>query len=92
MVDSTSPPGYSGICLAGLRQCFASYVYALALDRVGQRAKALAVLAKAQGRFPGDRDILTALVSSSLEAGDQQGAARWAQKVQALGSGQGERR
>jgi len=61
-----------------------AYVYAVALDSVGQHEKALAVLADAQRRFTGDRDILAALVQLSAQNGDREAATRWAQKLQAL--------
>jgi Tfp pilus assembly protein PilF len=61
-----------------------AYVYAVALDSLGQHAKALAVLAQAQQRFTGDRDILTALVQFSAQSGDRAAAMRWAEKLEAL--------
>jgi predicted CXXCH cytochrome family protein len=61
-----------------------AYAYALGLHGTSERAKALSVLAAAQGRFTGDRDILVALVQLSVEAGEQETAARWGQKLQAL--------
>jgi len=60
------------------------YVYAVALDSVGQHAKALALLEKAAQRFTGDRDILAALVQLSAQAGDREAAAHWAQKLHDL--------
>ena len=63
-----------------------AYVYAIALESVGQRRRALAVLERAQQRFTGDRDILVALVQFSLQAGDREAAARWAQQLRALGA------
>jgi tetratricopeptide (TPR) repeat protein len=61
-----------------------AYVYAVALDSLGQRAKALEVLAQAQRRFTGDRDILTALVQFSAQSGDRTAAVRWAEQLRAL--------
>jgi Flp pilus assembly protein TadD len=64
-----------------------TYVHAIALDSTGQHAQARAVLAEAQARFPGDRDILAALVQLSLQAGDRGAAARWAEKLRELDDG-----
>jgi tetratricopeptide (TPR) repeat protein len=61
-----------------------AYVYAIALDSLGQHAKALRVLAEAQRRFTGDRDILVALVQFSAQGGDRAAATHWAQKLRAL--------
>ena len=54
-----------------------AFVYAIALDSTGKPAKALAVLAEAQRRFPGDREILDGLVDISRRVGDDAAAARW---------------
>ncbi len=61
-----------------------AYVYAIALDSVGQRQQALAVLAAAQHRFSADRDILAALVQLAGQSGDAVGAAQWAQQLRGL--------
>lgn len=61
-----------------------AYVYALALDGAGRRAEALATLAAAHRRATGDRDILTALVSLSAQAGDTAAAQRWGAALQQL--------
>ena len=61
-----------------------AYAYALALDRNGERGKALAVLTDAQRRFGDDREILAALAQLSLQAGDTEAAARWSDKLRAL--------
>ncbi|MBI5504647.1 MAG: tetratricopeptide repeat protein [Deltaproteobacteria bacterium] len=58
-----------------------AYVYAVALDSVGQHAKALAVLEQAHRRFTGYRDILAALVEFSAQAGDREAAERWAREL-----------
>ena len=63
-----------------------AYVYAIALDSVGQRSAALAVLERAQQRFTGNCDILTALVQFSAQAGDREAATRWAHKLRDLGA------
>jgi Tfp pilus assembly protein PilF len=64
-----------------------AYAYALALDRTGEHARALAVLAEAQRRFTGDREILEALVQLSLAAGDAEAAAGWNAKLRTLAGG-----
>jgi tetratricopeptide (TPR) repeat protein len=64
-----------------------AYAYALALDRTGEHARALAVLADAQRRFTGDREILEALVQFSLAAGDAEAAVGWREKLRALAGG-----
>ena len=64
-----------------------AYAYALGLDATGERAKALSVLADAQRRFTGEREILEALVQLSLAAGDADASARWAQKLRDLDGG-----
>ena len=61
-----------------------AYVYGVALESVGQRTKALAVLQQAQERFSGDPDILAALVEFSSKAGDREAASRWTQKLRAV--------
>jgi Tfp pilus assembly protein PilF len=61
-----------------------AYVYAVALDSLGQRSRAVAVLEQAQRRFTGDRDILTALVQFSARNGDRAAATRWAEKLRVL--------
>jgi predicted CXXCH cytochrome family protein len=61
-----------------------AYVYGVALDSVGQRDRALAVLEQAHERFTGDRAVLSALLQFSLQAGDQAAAARWGQELRQL--------
>jgi Tfp pilus assembly protein PilF len=63
------------------------YVYAVALDSLGQHAKALTTLEQAQQRFSGDRDILVALMQWSAQAGDRDAAGRWAQRLRDLDAG-----
>jgi predicted CXXCH cytochrome family protein len=65
-----------------------AYVYAVALDSAGQRAKALHVLEQAHQRFTGDREILAALVQFSAQGGDRVAAARWAEALHALDAGE----
>jgi predicted CXXCH cytochrome family protein len=64
------------------------YVYAVALDSVGQHAKALSTLEQAQQRFTGDRDILAALAQWSAQSGEREAAQRWAQKLHDLEAGE----
>jgi Tfp pilus assembly protein PilF len=61
-----------------------AYVYAVALDSVGEHAKAMARLEQAHRRFTADRDILSALAQFSVQAGDREAAARWVQKLRDL--------
>ncbi len=61
-----------------------AYVHAIALNSTGQHAKALALLGEAQRRFPGERNILVALVQLSRQAGNGEAAARWAEKLRDL--------
>ncbi|MFI5398260.1 MAG: multiheme c-type cytochrome [Candidatus Binatia bacterium] len=61
-----------------------AYVYGVALDSVGQRDTALAVLKEAHERFSGDRDILSALLQFALQANDQEAATKWAQELRQL--------
>jgi Tfp pilus assembly protein PilF len=56
----------------------------VALDSVGEHAKALARLEQAHRRFTADRDILSALAQFSAQAGDREAAARWVQKLRGL--------
>ena len=57
------------------------YVYAVALNSVGQGAKAIEVLRKLHERFPGDADILGALATYSRDAGDLPAALAYARKL-----------
>jgi len=61
-----------------------AYVYAIALDGVGQSARALRVLADAQRRFTGDRALVAALADLSARTGDTAAAARWRDALHAL--------
>jgi predicted CXXCH cytochrome family protein len=61
-----------------------AYVYGVALDSIGQHDTARAVLAQAHERFTGDRDILSALLQFSVQADDQEAAAKWAQALRQL--------
>jgi predicted CXXCH cytochrome family protein len=66
-----------------------AYVYAIALDSVGQRPKAVAVLERAQQRFPGDRDVVMALLQWAQQSGDRDAAAQWAQRLRDLNAAAG---
>ncbi len=65
-----------------------AYVYAVALDGMGQPAQALRVLEQTHQRFTGDRNVLSALMQFAAKAGDNEGAARWGQELQNLDGGQ----
>ena len=61
-----------------------AYVYAVALDSAGRTAEALPVLETAQGRDPGNRDILAALARLNAELGQRDAAQRWLDRLGAL--------
>src|SRR5206468_1199063 len=46
-----------------------AYVYGVALDSIGQTDRGLEVLTAAHTRFPGNREILSALASLNAKAG-----------------------
>ena len=58
-----------------------AYVYAVALQDSGNHAGALKVLEQTQARFPGNLEVLTLLVQLHRNAGDADGARRWARKL-----------
>ena len=58
-----------------------SYVYAVALQSSGRREEALSVLKNALAKHLNDRDILTALINFSREAGDIVGALEYAERL-----------
>jgi Tfp pilus assembly protein PilF len=60
------------------------YVYGVALDSVGQTARALEVLTSAHVRHSGNREILEALASFSVKAGNRRAAVAYAEKLVAL--------
>ncbi len=60
------------------------YVWAIALDSVGQTRRALDVLAAAEKKRGGNREILEALVSLHGKAGDEYAASRYAKKLEGL--------
>jgi Tfp pilus assembly protein PilF len=59
-----------------------AYVYALGLQGGGDVPQALEVLAQANQRHPGNRDILTALASMHQAQGDKQQAQRYADELE----------
>jgi predicted CXXCH cytochrome family protein len=58
-----------------------AYVYAVGLHSTGKSTEALAVLRTAEKRHPYDLDILSALISMNLEAGDGKAALPYARKA-----------
>ena len=58
-----------------------SYVYAIALNSSDQPEQAVLELQQALERFPGDRQILSALVSMSREQGDEAAARKYQQQL-----------
>jgi Flp pilus assembly protein TadD len=58
-----------------------TYVYAVALDSTGRGDEALRVLQTALERWPRDRDLLLALASFQLKAGEREGAAATARRL-----------
>jgi tetratricopeptide (TPR) repeat protein len=61
-----------------------TYVYAVALESVGRRAEARQVLAAWLGPHPDNREILTALVEMSQQAGDLESALLYAEHLARL--------
>ncbi len=60
------------------------YVWAVALDSVGQTERALEVLTEAEKKHGGSREILEALVSLNEKAGNRDAAAGYLKKLAAL--------
>ncbi|HWZ86322.1 MAG TPA: tetratricopeptide repeat protein [Thermoanaerobaculia bacterium] len=58
-----------------------AYVYGVALDSTGQTGRALEVLAAAHTRFPGNREILSALASFSAKARNWAAAIGYAKEL-----------
>jgi predicted CXXCH cytochrome family protein len=58
-----------------------AYVYAVGLHSAGKRSEALTVLRTAGKRHPYDMEILSALISMNLEAGDNKSALLYAKKA-----------
>ncbi|MDX1698546.1 MAG: tetratricopeptide repeat protein, partial [Thiohalobacterales bacterium] len=63
------------------------YVYAVALNSTGKPGQAILVLQGAHNRFPGNTDILSALVAFHRETGNTAAASAYADKLDALMSG-----
>jgi tetratricopeptide (TPR) repeat protein len=61
------------------------YVYAVALESLGQRRNAIDILTTAHERYPGNRDILSALASFHMKQGDQEKASEYFAKLKAAG-------
>ena len=61
-----------------------AYVYAVALDSVGETRKAIELLSATEARHTGNREILEALAAFSERIGDRTAAASWADKLVAL--------
>jgi predicted CXXCH cytochrome family protein len=60
-----------------------AYVYAVALQDSGNHRGALAVLERTQAQFPGNLEVLMLLIQLHRDAGDVDGARRWARKLAA---------
>ncbi len=61
-----------------------AYVYAVALHSGGRRDEAMMVLKAALAKHPGNREILTALISFSRQAGDTTAALGFAEQLAAI--------
>ena len=61
-----------------------AYVYAVALESVGDVESALSVLSDAHTRVPENRDLLIALVTMHRESGSHESAVEYARKLFAL--------
>ena len=61
-----------------------AFVHAIAVHSAGRRDEALAILRRANKKHPGDIDILSALVSIGLEAGDRKNTLRYARQLAEL--------
>jgi len=61
-----------------------AYVLGVALHSTGQTARALQTLATAHATRPDDRDLLVALATISRDAGDRDGARRYADELATL--------
>ena len=61
-----------------------SYVYAIALQSLGQIEKAIEILESSYGQHPGNVDILLALVTINRDAGNREQALRYLQPLKKL--------
>ncbi len=66
-----------------------AYVYGVALHDAGRVSDALAVLERAHESYPGDLDILVALVSYSASSGDEELARQYASRIAEAEPGMG---
>jgi tetratricopeptide (TPR) repeat protein len=62
-----------------------TYVYAVALNSLGKAPQAIQTLQNALMLHPGNREILSALVSFLRDSGDIAGAGRYAEQLRSLG-------
>jgi len=69
-----------------------AYVYGIALHSAGEEERALAVLEAAHRRHPGDRSLLTGLVTIERDAGNLEAALAYAEALVALNPGHPEAR
>jgi predicted CXXCH cytochrome family protein len=60
------------------------YVYAVALNSIGEPEKAILVLQGAHNQYPNNRDILSALVAFHRDAGNQEAARNYAEKLRSV--------
>jgi len=60
------------------------YVYAVALNSTGDPEKAILVLQGAHNQHPNNRDILSALVAFHRDAGNQEAARSYAEKLRSV--------
>ena len=61
-----------------------AYVYAVAMESLGKLREAIDILATAHDRHPGNQEILNALASFHMKAGDQEKAREYFGKLRAL--------
>ena len=64
-----------------------AYVYAVALNSTAAPGEALALLERTHRRYPANRDVLFALVSTTQETGDPAAALSHARELAALDPG-----
>ena len=62
-----------------------AYVYAVALESLGKLSEAIKTLATAHDRHPGNQEILSALASFHMKAGDQEKAREYLNRLRATG-------
>jgi tetratricopeptide (TPR) repeat protein len=64
-----------------------AYVFAIALNSIGERERAMATLEAVHGKFPTESEPLIALASFARDAGDAETALYWATKLLELAPG-----